>query len=212
MAGRLANAGLSRLYLSLDSTDAATHDAFRRRRGSHERVLAAITASVGTRLSTHLSTVLTAGNVDEIPRFALLADRTGLTGINFKRFRAAGNGLLSHESYDLTEQQEGQLTNLVAAARDAHPGLDISLNYGPEPGEVDSGCSCGIAALALRPNGDVSPCSYGETVIGNLQEQSLRELWVHSPQLRAMRAGSGCLALTPQRTPSNPYLHLASAT
>lgn len=80
------------------------------------------------------------------------------------------------------------------------------MNYGPEPGGVDNGCTCGTRSLALRPNGDVAVCSYGESILGNLTVDTLRSLWQTSPTLAAIRDGGGCLALAPQPNPSNPGL------
>ena len=205
LARRLRDTGLSRLYISLDSPQPHEHDMFRRRQGSYARVLRAMSASVESGLSVHLSTVLTSGNIDDLDGFVALAEEYGLDGINFKRFRPAGNGLLSRGQYELRHEQEPRLLDSVAHLQQ-RSALNISLNYGPEPGDIDSGCSCGISALAIRPNGDVAPCSYGETVIGNLMRQSLRALWRDAPVLHAMRAGKGCLALTSQLRPSNPYL------
>ena len=169
----------------LDSPLAAKHDSFRARRGSYQRVLSALRAAVGTNLVVYLSTVLTATNVGDIADFVDIAEREGLAGINFKRFRASGNGLANKDRYQLANSENLRIE--MDISRLTESSLDLSLNFGPEASDVDAGCSCGISALALRPNGDVSPCVYGTSVIGNLMQQSLSEIWRHSSELAAMR-------------------------
>jgi MoaA/NifB/PqqE/SkfB family radical SAM enzyme len=205
VARRLADANLGTLYVSLDSPRAADHDRFRARRGSYERVIRALRAAVGANLVVYLSTVLTAMNVEDIAEFVEIAEREGLAGINFKRFRASGNGLANKDRYQLADSENCRIEIDISRLK-RQSTLDISLNFGPEASDVDSGCSCGISALALRPNGDVSPCVYGTSVIGNLMRESLSAIWRHSPELAAMRAAGGCRAMSDHVFPSNPYL------
>jgi MoaA/NifB/PqqE/SkfB family radical SAM enzyme len=206
LAERLQATGLGRLYVSLDSPRSAEHDDFRNRRGSHTRVLRALKVAVDAGLSVYLSTVLTSRNVHELAEFVALAERERLDGVNFKRFRPAGNGLRTRTQYELDQAQEQRLIDDIAHLQRSSE-LDISLNYNPEPDDIDGGCSCGTAAIALRPNGDVAPCSYGELVIGNLTRQSLVDVWRSSPELQAMRDYGGCMAQRSQQLPSNPYLY-----
>ena len=53
---RIADTGFSRVAISLDGADAATHDAFRGLPGSHERALNGIRVRCGTRASRCRST------------------------------------------------------------------------------------------------------------------------------------------------------------
>ncbi|MGH6711175.1 MAG: radical SAM protein [Bradyrhizobium sp.] len=205
VARRLADAGLERLYVSLDSPRATDHDDFRARRGSYERVIRALRASVEANLVVYLSTVLSAINIDDIVEFVDIAEREGLAGINFKRFRASGNGLANKDRYELADAENLRIEADISRLK-RRSSLDLSLNFSPDASDVDAGCSCGTNALALRPNGDVSPCAYGTSVIGNLTRQSLTEIWRHSPELAAMRATGGCRALRDHHWPSNPYL------
>lgn len=205
-AQALLSARLSTLYVSLDSTKPDVHDLFRRRPGSYERVLRAIRSAVGAGLRVKLSTVITQVNLEELADFVALANRENMGGVEFKRFRPAGNGLLTRDEYELQESQEQALRQEFDEIRTASD-LQLDLIYGAEPEGGDSGCPCGTKSICIRPNGDVSPCAYSETVIGNLMQQSLGDLWATSPALAAMRAAGGCMALEPNPAPSNPYMH-----
>jgi MoaA/NifB/PqqE/SkfB family radical SAM enzyme len=208
---RLSEARLSLLYVSLDSPWPEVHDRFRRKPGSHERVLETLDAAVRGGLRVRLSTVVTQVNIDDIEVFASIGERIGIDGIEFKRFRPAGNGAATRGDYSLAVRQEEDLRRRVAAVAEASP-LDVQLVYGAEAEGPDLGCPCGVRSITLRPNGDVAPCAYSEQVIGNLVETPLRRLWQESPALQAMRRGGGCCALTVNRNPSNPALSLAPAS
>ncbi|MCD6248616.1 MAG: radical SAM protein [Hadesarchaea archaeon] len=49
------------------------------------------------------------------------------------------------------------------------------------------GCGAGRLYLGLEPNGDVEPCVFIPIVIGNIREQSLREIWQNSEVLKKIR-------------------------
>ncbi|KXA97422.1 hypothetical protein AKJ39_03315 [candidate division MSBL1 archaeon SCGC-AAA259J03] len=49
------------------------------------------------------------------------------------------------------------------------------------------GCGAGRLYCAIEPNGDVEPCVFIPIKIGNIREQSLREIWENSPVLRKIR-------------------------
>jgi AdoMet-dependent heme synthase len=208
---RLRHAGLSLLYVSLDSPRPEVHDRFRRKPGSYGRVLDTLTAGVKGGLRVRLSTVVTRVNVDDIEAIGRLAERFGIDGVEFKRFRPAGNGVATMGDYTLTEAEEASLRAGVAALA-ATAELDVQLVYGAEPEGPDRGCPCGVRSITLRPNGDVTPCAYSEHVIGNVLDTPLSRLWCESPDLEARRRGGGCSALTVHRNPSNPALSLAPAT
>lgn len=206
-AKRLADAGLSVLYVSVDSPVEVEHDRFRRMPGSYRRAINAVkfTAEAGIRVK--FSTVVSTLNARALSAVATLAAEAGAGGVEFKRFRPAGNGMTSNGTWALQDADEGAIKEEIGRLKKTSP-LDIALIYGADPdGETDSGCPCGIRSICIRPNGDVSPCAYGEAVIGNLMQERLVHMWRDSPILNAMRSGGGCVALTEQPFPSNPYLH-----
>lgn len=49
------------------------------------------------------------------------------------------------------------------------------------------GCGAGRLYCGLEPNGDVEPCVFIPIIIGNLREQSLREIWKNSEVLDKIR-------------------------
>lgn len=78
MIGRLADAGLARLAVSLDGPDAATHDAFRRIPGSFEHGLRILAESRLAGLSTQVNTVIARHNLERVEEMAALMAEVGI--------------------------------------------------------------------------------------------------------------------------------------
>jgi len=202
-AAQLAAAGLGILKLSLDSPDPARHDLFRNQPGSFDRVVRALAAGVRAGLTVYLSSVLTAVNQDAIEDFVVIAQRLGLAGISFVRFRAAGNGLQAKARYQLAEAALRRTHAQVAQLRE-QTGLDLLVTSSEEASSAEERCGCGVRHITIRPNGDVSPCNFAEGRIGNLTRDTLVDLWRSSPALHAWRARGGCSPTLDQPAPANP--------
>ncbi|HEY7119030.1 MAG TPA: radical SAM protein [Tepidisphaeraceae bacterium] len=67
---RFKQAGLDRLAISLDAADAATHDAFRRVRGSFARTLDILRDAADAGLPAQINTTVTRHNLDQLDRIA----------------------------------------------------------------------------------------------------------------------------------------------
>ncbi|MFN2425435.1 MAG: TIGR04053 family radical SAM/SPASM domain-containing protein [Candidatus Binatia bacterium] len=76
--GRLADAGLSRLAVSIDGANAASHDALRGVPGSFARSLEILADARACGLSLQVNTTVHRGNVDELPALADLLDGYGI--------------------------------------------------------------------------------------------------------------------------------------
>ena len=203
VAEKLAGVKLGTVYASLDSASKEKHDSFRRKEGSYDRVIRGIQAAVAAGLTVKLSTVITTQNFSELDQIVDVAESTGVQGIEFKRFRPTGNGSISNNLLSLPQNQDVDVQPKLEILNKRSP-LDIALFYNDEPdGGIDAGCPCGVRSLTLRPNGDVSPCAYAKTVIGNLVRDDLGSLWRDSPALGLMRNGaSACAGLIPDESPS----------
>jgi MoaA/NifB/PqqE/SkfB family radical SAM enzyme len=205
-AKRLKDAKLGKLFVSLDASTAAAHDAFRRQPGSFDRVISGMKAAVNAGLRVTLSTVITATNFHDLPDIVTVAEQCGIDGIHFKRFRPAGNGHANADILSLQGGQQAEVHRLVAELN-SNSHLDIALVYNAEADEddagVDGGCQCGIRKLTLRPNGDISPCAFAGIVIGNIMQDNIGNLWRESPVLAQMRARDRvCVGLKPSKSPS----------
>ncbi|MDM7939838.1 MAG: radical SAM protein [Methanothrix sp.] len=53
--------------------------------------------------------------------------------------------------------------------------------------KIVGGCTAGIAGVAISPELDVYPCVKLRIPAGNLKEQSLKDIWLHSPLFASLR-------------------------
>lgn len=210
LADKLKKAGLSRLLISLDSANREKHDRFRNRPGSYDHVLKSSRAGVKAGLHVHFSTVISLMNMHEVDDIADIAESLEITGVEYKRFRPAGNGALMKDTLELSPSEVLGVRQQVKALSQ-RKSIDTTFIYGEVPGD-DSSCPCGVYSICLRPNGDLSPCAYGDTVIGNIIETPLAELWKTSPHLRQIRDSGSCVALKAIPCPSNPLQKTARKT
>lgn len=76
---RLADAGLSRLAVSLDGSTAAIHDRFRGVDGSYDWTIRMVLAAREIGLSTQINTTVAQHNVNDFPRLIELMERLGIS-------------------------------------------------------------------------------------------------------------------------------------
>jgi len=122
-AKRMRQSGIQGASISLDSVDAARHDAFRRLKGSWEAAVRAtrILAAEGLDFSIHNS--VTDWNADEMPAMIDLARDLGARVLNFFFLVRTGRGA---DLTDITPPQYERLLTAIAQAqgvgRDAPSG------------------------------------------------------------------------------------------
>jgi MoaA/NifB/PqqE/SkfB family radical SAM enzyme len=190
-ADALKDAGLHSVILSLDFASAARHDAFRRRPGSFDACLEAAALFVERGVALLVSTVLTSQNLDELDGIVEVAERIGASGVELKRLRLAGNAR-GRADLALSREQERTLYDVFAGLRES-AAIPLTLVYGAEPrAGTEDGCPCGRTALALLDNGDMAPCVYSPTVIGNALTENIDDVWRDSPHLEALRENFHC--------------------
>jgi MoaA/NifB/PqqE/SkfB family radical SAM enzyme len=204
-AERLQAAGLGTLFVSVDSATESLHDSFRRREGAFRRALNALREAAYVGLRTRLSTVVSRLNIGDLEPIAHLALEYGAAGVEFKRFRPSGNGLLSREKWELTG---ADLEESRIRIEGLNNSLDTDIVLIDNEKEENTPCPCGRRSICIRPNGDVTPCPYVERVVGNLMDAPLLEVWRHSGPLCQFRVGTDCAALLGASSPSNPGLSL----
>ncbi len=56
---------------------------------------------------------------------------------------------------------------------------------------IEGGCTAGIAACVVAPNGDVYPCPFFRIKAGNINEKSLKSIWLKSDLLNIVRDREG---------------------
>ncbi len=167
-AKHLKSIGVDKIQLSLDSLSATEHDAFRRKKGSHERCLRAIDAAQKAGLNIIIQTVVTKQRVrsEEFVKFLEFLNGKGV-GVFVTYAKPVGDWegnfdvLVSRDDMDYMrglEQKYNVFTHLT-------PG------YG-----LDFGCIAVKRMVSITKYGDVMPCPYIHCSLGNFFKEPLKNI------------------------------------
>ena len=167
-AKHLKSIGVDKIQLSLDSLNAAEHDEFRNAPGSHARALRAIDAALNAGLNIILSTVVTHQRVrsDEFIEYLEFAKSKGVgTFVTYAKPVGAWEGnfdaLVNRDDMKYVEEL-GKKYNVFT---------HLTPSYG-----LDLGCIAVKRMISLTQYGDVMPCPYMQTSIGNFFEEPLKDI------------------------------------
>ncbi|MGC4084295.1 MAG: radical SAM protein [Vicinamibacterales bacterium] len=92
-AAKIADAGISRVAISLDGATPETHDRFRNMEGSHARALNGIRLLRDEGVSVQINSTIAKHNVDELPRMLDLALSLGADALHLFMLVPVGCGL-----------------------------------------------------------------------------------------------------------------------
>lgn len=184
IAAELMRLCVTKVKVSIYSLNPEIHDRFTRRPGSLAVSLAGMRAARDAGLAVHADIVVQANTVEEIPALAAYFDAQGMScdfGTNIYRDHLARQEL---DLLELTSTERIRARELIWQVK-SEP-----VDFVPRPGEQpDKGpCGAGRTYLYISPDGAVWPCVMFPMELGHLRENSLREIWDHSPQRQAILA------------------------
>jgi radical SAM protein with 4Fe4S-binding SPASM domain len=190
---RLAALGLNRLQVSLDGLR-ESHDRLRCWPGLFDKVLRAIQVALNAGLRTHVCCTINRLNGSELEEFTELVSQLGVHRINFSRYVPTGRG---SDDLDLGEGDWQAVMQLCVRLRDRYRGsMEIVTHLAQQilvdeevngvPGFI--GCQAGIGQGCVTATGTVLPCVLLPVPVGNVREQSFREIWRTSPVIRCLQA------------------------
>ena len=161
------------LLISLHGARAEEHEAFSGVAGCFEETVSNIRLATQAGLSVSISTVLTSRNCNSVERIVELADLLHVSQVVFNRY--IGPAIAGLE---LTPQ--ALRTTILRIERLRRAGA--SVRFGPcipscFVASSAAGCFAGASFAAIDPWGNVKPCSHAPLIVGNLVNQSLREIW-----------------------------------
>ena len=194
VAARMVDCGVKGVAISIDSIDAARHDAFRGGKGSFAASVRALETCRARGLEVLVQTTVMEENYDEVEALLDLARRLGAWSFNLYFIVQTGRGETMHELSP--ERGEAMLRRLVTLQQQYRPML-VRAKCAPhfkriayEEGEagLDSGgCMAGVDYCRITPDGDVTPCPYMTAVAGNVREGGFARVWRESELLRSLR-------------------------
>ncbi|WP_287331573.1 radical SAM protein [Parabacteroides sp.] len=172
MAEKLAKAGVDRVSVSIDAFSPEEHDRFRRKQGSYQRCIDALRYSQEAGMKSYVNIVVGHYNAQsqELSEFVEYLDENNW-GIVFNCASPTGNWR-NHYDVMLTEEDSQALERL----KREHSSIIRDLwNYFNPNDELVYGCPA-VNLFYVNPLGDILPCPYIHTKLGNIKEEPLKNI------------------------------------
>lgn len=191
MAKRLADAGVSRVSVSIDGFDEKVHDDFRGCQGAHKRAIDALKHVKKTGMSPYLNITVGHYNVHSKDLEKLLQyskDQGYTTLLNV----AVPSGCWQNMSEVMVDEDDR--THLIKLRKKYKNILRDIWNPFDKNYEQLLGCNT-VNRIYVTPVGDVLVCPYVQIKIGNVYERSLKEIIDYGFSIKYFRNHSKlCLA------------------
>ena len=197
-AGKLKEAGIVRVSMSLDGKDALSHDSFRGVAGSFASVMRGAEILIKVGLPFQINTTVTKLNVadleaiyEEVKKMGAVAWHTFLLVPVGRGEGLKGEELTTRMYEDVLEwlygiEKKGEIEIKVTCAPHYYR---IVKEKGDEP--KSAGCLAGKSFLFISNTGIAQPCGYLEVACGNVREEGVRKVWESSPVFKAIRDVKG---------------------
>ncbi len=207
VARRLKDAGIKRISISIDGSDAGTHDDFRREPGSFDSSLKAIQYIKDAGIGYQINSTVTKRNITQIPAILDLAIELKADALHIFLLVPTGRGKEIEEDeippdeyervlnwfYDQQKEVSIQLKATCAPhyfrimrQRAKQEGIEITpKTHGFEA--MTKGCLGGTGFCFISHIGEVFPCGYLPALAGNIRQQSFKDIWENSKVFNDIR-------------------------
>ncbi len=180
----LVNAGLDHVQITLESSDAAIHDAMVNAKGAWLETMSGIQNVVASQLYMMTNTTMLSVNQHTISDTLDLLGNLGVPTVGLNALIYSGKGV--NVGTGLKEQDLGSLLEL-AKTKTAHNHQKL-IWYTPteychfNPIQHDlgiKGCSAALYNMCIEPDGAVLPCQSYYEPLGNLLHDDWDSIWNH---------------------------------
>lgn len=200
LATKLKEAGCEGVAISLDGARPKTHDKFRGLEGGWTKTVDGARNCAAAGLPFQIAPLMHRKNWDELGDIIKLSKDVGANAVEIFDFVEAGRGK-THSEYELDTEKRKQAIDMIidlqrkddityrvialpqywALVEKTVPEEEILERF------VRSCCAAGTRYITILPNGDVIPCMVLQPVVGNVREQSIKDIWHNSPILNTLR-------------------------
>ncbi|MDH4027809.1 MAG: radical SAM protein [Nitrospirota bacterium] len=192
-AAALAGLGVKGVQVSIEGPE-KIHDPIRGR-NSFAASVNGIRDLLDAGLTVTMNMTLSALNAEYFPEMFRLSSDLGVQKLGFSRLVPSGMGRSMAKEMLGTEEVKAlynRIFSMDAGAVEIVTGDPVAtqsrISSVNNNGDVPlSGCAAGISGLTIMPDGTVLPCRRLPVPIGNIRNDSLRELWAMSGVLNGLR-------------------------
>lgn len=207
IAQRLKASGIKRISISLDGSNAQTHDSFRGLENAFNEALRGIEFARQAGLEFQINTTITKTNLDEIPKILRLAESLGAVALHIFLLVPTGRGkyivdsAINAQEYEETlnwfyDQQDKTSLQLKATCaphyyrilrqRAKADGKKITFeSHGLDA--VTRGCLAGTGFCFISHVGRVQTCGFLDVTCGDITQQTFKEVWEKSAVFKELR-------------------------
>ena len=208
IAVKIKDSGISRVSISIDDIDAASHDSFRGVPGAFDAALNGARFLRDAGVEFQFNTTITKRNVDHIEKILSLALKEKASALHIFMLVPVGCGIqiadtdmISAEKYEEALNwfyERSRSVNIEFKATCAPHYYRIIRQKAKEEGrtlsfETDGmaamtrGCLAGTGVCFISHRGNVQPCGYLPVSVGNVTETSFPEIWEKSELFLTLR-------------------------
>ncbi|MDR0493132.1 MAG: radical SAM protein [Nitrososphaerota archaeon] len=194
VAKKLKTSGIATVSISLDSHIPAQHDEFRGVDNAWERAVNACKSLRKNNVLVQVNTTLTHENYNQIDDIMSLAESIGVENFHLFFLVPTGRGT---KLTDISPQKyENMITTTFAKVHrhrlNVRPScapqfMRIAQGMNMDMRQWIRGCIAGMYYCRIYPNGDVTPCPYIPIKLGNVREQSFKDIWFNSEIFKNLR-------------------------
>ncbi|MDD5722193.1 MAG: heme b synthase [Syntrophales bacterium] len=200
IARKTIDAGIQRVSISIDGSDAQSHDTFRGVPGAFEGAMAGIDAFTKAGMEFQINTTITRFNLDSMEEISGLAVKLGAAAHHIFLLVPTGRGremadqAISPEEYEKTLElfyEKGFTSPIQLKATCAPQYYRIfhqrKKERNPEAQDKQSplhtmtrGCMGGSSFCFISHTGQVQPCGFLEIDCGQIKGKGFEEIWNNS--------------------------------
>jgi radical SAM protein with 4Fe4S-binding SPASM domain len=185
---------LKKIKISLDGADAETNDSIRQK-GTFEKVMQNLPLiKEAGRFEILFMFTAMKRNLRNLPSLFRLCQDISIDGLIIERFIPLGRGrevmdeVLSKEEW---KEMIGMLSDFSPTEEEENsffPYQAFQISFGgEEPELLGAPCVIGVDGLCIMPEGNVFPCRRFPVPIGDLLNDSLKQIWEESDILEKLR-------------------------
>ena len=194
IARKLARNKVSGVQVSIEGPEKIHEDI--RGTGSFAASISGVKNLIAFGIPVTLNATLSTVNAGYFPEMVDLSKSLGVQKIGFSRLVPYGRGLAMLDKMIAVDEVKKLYRNIFST--DASPvrivtGDPVASQFAMNEVTEDmgdtaiGGCAAGVSGLTIMADGTITPCRRLNIPIGNVLEDSLREVWSVSPVLEALR-------------------------
>jgi radical SAM protein with 4Fe4S-binding SPASM domain len=200
-AEKLVKLGIDSVQISLDSHIPERNDRFRGVPGAFKNAMRGIETCKKHGIRTSVMMTLSKFNYENLGEMIDFCAGLGVNAFGLERFVPEGRGKSSPDieltaeelkrAFEIMLKKSKEYNNMIISTNDplfqfvdkkAYNKMDI-----PSIAMACGGCSAGVIACTVTPEGNVTPCARLFVSVGNVREQSFRDIWENSDLLKDLR-------------------------